>query len=437
MHDNVNVEDEVVGIARDLIRINTTNTGHHETSQGEREAADYVVDKLGEVGVETQIYESLPGRTNVVARLEGVDRSRPALLLHGHLDVVPAEADEWSVDPFAGEIKDGYLWGRGAVDMKDFDAMLIALIRHWKRNDIVPPRDLVFVFTADEEAGSIHGAWHLVREHPEIFNGVSEAVGEVGGFSMQINDDLRAYTVQTAEKGLDWMRLKAVGKPGHGSMVPDDNAVVRLARAVANVGEHRFPVEVTPAVQDFFDSIADHIGMRFDPEKPDEALAKIGPLARIVGATLRNTANPTRLDAGYKTNVIPSTAESVVDCRSLPGRSKELEETIRALIGEGIDIEYEVREPGVETTFDGPLVEAMAESIGHHDPGAITIPYMLSGGTDGKAFNSLGIRCFGFAPLQLPADLDFGALFHGIDERVPVDALQFGVQVMDRFVRRS
>ncbi|MFC4336169.1 M20/M25/M40 family metallo-hydrolase [Salininema proteolyticum] len=429
-------ESEVVTIARDLIRINSTNTGDDATSAGERAAAEYVAELLSEVGLEPEILESQPGRASVHARFEGSDSSRPALLLHGHLDVVPAQADEWSVDPFAGEIKDGYLWGRGAVDMKDFDAMVLALVRHWKRNGIVPPRDLVLVFTADEEAGGKKGAWFLAEKHPEIFEGVTDAIGEVGGFSIGLGGDLRAYTVQTAEKGLDWMRLRATGRPGHGSMVADDNAVVRLAKAVSNIGDHRFPVEITPAVRDFFDAVSEHLDVRLDPDRPEEALAKLGPMARLVGATLRNTANPTMLDAGYKTNVIPSSAEAVVDCRSLPGRSEELEAKIRELIGPGVEIEYEMREPGVETTFDGPIVDAMAESIRHLDPGAITVPYMLSGGTDGKAFNSLGIRCFGFAPLKLPADLDFTGLFHGIDERVPVEGLQFGVKVMDRFLKQ-
>ncbi len=430
-------QDEVVDIARDLIRIDTTNTGDNATAKGERAAAEYVAEKLAEVGLEAKIYESAPGRASVACRYPGADPSRGALLLHGHLDVVPAEASEWTVHPFGGEIKDGYLFGRGAVDMKDFDAMLLALVRDWKRQGKVPPRDLVLLFTADEEAGSDYGARFMVEQHPEVFEGVTEAVGEVGGFSMTLPNDLRVYVVQTAEKGLDWLRLRATGRPGHGSMLHDDNAVTRLTRAVANIGQHEFPVEMTPTVRQFLESVSELTGIEFDPNNPDETVAKLGPVARLIGATLRNTANPTRLNAGYKTNVIPSTAEAVLDCRSLPGRNDELEATLRRLAGEGIDFEYEIRQPGYETSFDGVLVDAMAEAIRQADPGAKTVPYMLSGGTDAKAFATLGIRCFGFAPLKLPADLDFTALFHGIDERVPLDALKFGVDVMDRFVSRS
>ena len=418
--------DEVVEIARDLIRIDTTNTGDPATSKGERAAAEYVAEKLAEVGLEPKIYESLPGRASVAARYPGADPARGALLLHGHLDVVPAEAGEWSVDPFAGEIADGYLWGRGAVDMKDFDAMLLAVVRGWRRAGKVPPRDLVLLFTADEEAGSTYGARFMVEQHPEVFEGVTEAVGEVGGFSVTLENDLRVYVVQTAEKGLDWLRLRASGRPGHGSMLHDDNAVTRLSRAVADIGRHEFPIEMTPTVRQFLESVSEMTGIEFDPDDPDATVAKLGPLARLVGATLRNTANPTRLNAGYKTNVIPSSAEAVLDCRSLPGRNDELEATLRELAGEGIEFDYEIRQPGIETSFDGPLVDAMAEAIRLSDPGARTVPYMLSGGTDAKAFASLGIRCFGFAPLKLPADLDFTALFHGIDERVPIEGLQFG-----------
>ncbi|HIW61711.1 MAG TPA: M20/M25/M40 family metallo-hydrolase [Candidatus Stackebrandtia excrementipullorum] len=429
--------DEVVDLCRDLIRINTTNTGDTTTSAGERAAAEYVAEKLSEVGLTPRIYESAQGRTSVVARYEGSDPSRPALLLHGHLDVVPADASEWSVDPFSGEIKDGYLWGRGAVDMKDFDAMLLAVVRQWKREGRVPPRDFVLMFLADEEAAGRYGAHFLVDEHPEEFEGVSEAVGEVGGFSVTINNDLRLYMIETAEKGLDWLRLTVSDRPGHGSMIHPDNAVTRLSEAVAKVGRHRFPIELTPTVRAFLDEVSEVLEIDVNMDDPEPVIAKLGPIARIIGATIRHTANPTGLTAGYKENVIPGKAEAVIDCRPLPGRSEEMLSQLREIIGEGIDIEHIHQQPGLETTFDGPLIDAMSESLRHFDSAARPVPYMLSGGTDAKAFQRLGIRCFGFAPLQLPADLDFSALFHGIDERVPVDALKFGARVLDRFLTNS
>lgn len=430
-------ENEVVDLCRDLIRIDTTNTGDSTTSAGERVAAEYVAGKLDEVGLRPTILESEPGRASVVARIAGADPGRGALLIHGHLDVVPADPAEWGVHPFSGEERDGYLWGRGAVDMKDMDAMTLALVRQWQREGRVPPRDVVVAFVADEEAGGRLGARWLVENHPDLFEGCTEAISEVGGFSVTIRDDLRLYLIQTAEKGLAWMRLTARRRPGHGSMVHDDNAVTALCEAVARVGQHRFPIVVTKAVREFLDAISEVLGVELDPDDIEGTLVKLGAIARIVGATLRNTANPTMLDAGYKANVIPSTASAVIDGRFLPGQEEEFTRQLDALIGEGIEREWVVKDQAVETTFDGPLVEAMAAALRAEDPAAAPVPYMMSGGTDAKAFERLGMRCFGFSPLLLPADLDFAALFHGIDERVPVEALRFGVRVLDRFLAAS
>ncbi|HEY0534186.1 MAG TPA: M20/M25/M40 family metallo-hydrolase [Actinoplanes sp.] len=428
---------EVVGICRDLLRIDTTNTGDQRTTVGERVAAEYVAEKLGEVGVPAEIYESAPKRANLVARIPGADRSRGALLMHGHLDVVPADAREWSVPPFAGEIKDGYLWGRGAIDMKDMDAMMLAVVRDWKRTGYVPPRDVVICYTADEEAGMEYGSQWLVQNHPDLFEGCTEAIGEVGGYSYTVSDDLRLYLVQTAEKGLDWLQLHATGRPGHGSFVHDDNAVTALAEAVAAVGRHRFPIVVTPTVRRFLLEVGDALGIEIDPDDPEIAVAKLGPIANLIGATIRNTANPTRLEAGYKDNVIPGKASATIDCRLLPGQEDNFLEELRGLIGPDIEIEHKHRQPPVETEFEGSLVGAMAAALRAEDPAARTIPYMMSGGTDAKAFATLGIRCFGFAPLRLPPDLNFSSLFHGIDERVPVEGLEFGVRVLDRLLRTS
>ncbi|GIJ20556.1 M20/M25/M40 family metallo-hydrolase [Micromonospora lutea] len=427
--------DEVVELCRDLLRIDTTNTGDNATSVGERGAAEYVAEKLTDVGITPVIHESAPGRANVVARIPGTDPSRGALLVHGHLDVVPADADEWSVHPFSGEVRDGYLWGRGAIDMKDFDAMVLAVVRDWQRTGVRPPRDIVLAFTADEEAGSEYGAHFLTTRHRDLFDGCTEAIGEVGGFSYTVDPSRRLYLIETAQKGIDWLRLHARGRPGHGSMLHDDNAVTALAEAVARIGRHRFPVVVTDTVRAFLEEVSEVLGIELDPDDPEAAIAKLGPIANIIGATIRNTANPTRLAAGYKDNVIPGRASATIDCRSLPGQSELLERQLRELIGPDIAIEYVQRQPALETTFDGELVAAMAAALRAEDPGARPVPYMLSGGTDAKAFAQLGIRCFGFAPLRLPADLNFSALFHGIDERVPVDGLQFGVRVLDRFLR--
>ena len=430
-------EAEVVDLCRDLIRIDTTNTGDNDTSAGERAAAEYVAGKLDEVGIAARIYESAPGRASLVARIAGTEPGRSALLVHGHLDVVPADPTEWSVHPFSGEVRDGYVWGRGAVDMKDFDAMALAVVRDWARTGTRPRRDIVLAFTADEEAGSDYGARFLASEHPAEFEGCTEAIGEVGGFSYSVSDDLRLYLIETAEKGIDWLRLHARGRPGHGSMVHDDNAVTALAEAVARVGRHRFPVVVTPTVHRFLAEVSELLGIELDPDDPEAAIAKIGPIAAIIGATIRNTANPTRLAAGYKDNVIPGRASATIDCRTLPGQAELFLEQLREVVGPDIEIEHVMRQPALETSFDGDLVGAMAAALRAEDAAARPVPYMLSGGTDAKAWQALGIRCFGFAPLRLPPDLNFAALFHGIDERVPVESLRFGIRVLDRFLRAA
>ncbi|MER6987753.1 M20/M25/M40 family metallo-hydrolase [Saccharopolyspora hirsuta] len=431
-------EEEVVGLASDLIRIDTTNTGDPETLVGERAAAEFVAGKLSEVGYEVTYVESgdHPGRGNVIARLPGADSSRGGLLVHGHLDVVPADPAEWSVHPFSGAVQDGYVWGRGAVDMKDMVAMSLAIARRFKRDGIVPPRDIVFAFLADEEAGSFHGAQWLVDHRPELFEGCTEAISEVGGFSVTLKDGVRAYLVQSAEKGIRWLKLRVRARAGHGSMVHDDNAVTRLSEAVAKLGNHRFPLVLTDSVQEFLAGVTEITGWDFPADDVEGAVAKLGNLSRMVGATLRDTANPTMLTAGYKHNVIPSVAEAAVDCRILPGREEAFDRELAELLGPDVEREW-VGLPPVETKFEGRIVDAMSASLIAEDPGAKALPYMMSGGTDAKSFSRLGMSCYGFAPLKLPADLDFSSLFHGVDERVPVDALQFGVRVLDRFIRSS
>ncbi|PWK79510.1 acetylornithine deacetylase/succinyl-diaminopimelate desuccinylase-like protein [Lentzea atacamensis] len=430
-------EDEAVTLVSELIRIDTTNTGDPATLVGERKAAEWVAEKLSEVGYETTYVESgAKGRGNVIARLVGADPGRGALLVHGHLDVVPADASEWSVHPFSGAVQDGYVWGRGAVDMKDMVGMTLALARHFKREGVVPPRDIVFAFLADEEAGGLFGAKWLVENRPELFEGVTEAISEVGGFSITLKDDVRAYLVETAEKGIRWLKLRVKGTAGHGSMIHHDNAVAKLAAAVTKLDQHKWPLIVRPSVREFLDGVSEITGLDFPDDDIEGSIGKLGALSRMIGATIRDTANPTMLSAGYKANVIPSTAEATVDCRILPGREEAFDRELAELLGPDVEREW-IGLPPVETTFDGALVDAMTASIIAEDPGARVLPYMLSGGTDAKSFQRLGIRNFGFSPLKLPPDLDFSGLFHGVDERVPVDALKFGVRVLDRFLRNS
>ncbi|MEV1022583.1 M20/M25/M40 family metallo-hydrolase [Streptomyces sp. NPDC050264] len=432
----VSGQDEVVDLCRELIQIDTSNYGDH-SGPGERKAAEYVAEKLAEVGLEPKIFESHPGRASTVARIEGEDRSRPALLIHGHTDVVPANAADWTHHPFSGEVADGCVWGRGAVDMKDMDAMTLAVVRDRLRTGRKPPRDIVLAFLADEEAGGTYGARHLVDHHPDLFEGVTEAISEVGGFSFTVNEQRRLYLVQTAEKGMHWMKLSVAGTAGHGSMIHRDNAITELSEAVARLGRHKFPVRVTKTTRAFLDELGDALGTELDPEDMESTLARLGGIAKLIGATLSNTANPTQLGAGYKVNVIPGEATAHVDGRFLPGHEDEFLADLDRLLGPQVKRQDVHADKAVETTFDGALVEAMKSSIVAEDPIGKAIPYMLSGGTDAKSFDDLGIRGFGFAPLQLPPELDFAGMFHGVDERVPVDGLKFGVRVLDRFIDAS
>ncbi|GAA2110585.1 M20/M25/M40 family metallo-hydrolase [Streptomyces synnematoformans] len=426
-------EGEVVDLCRELIRIDTSNYGDH-SGPGERAAAEYVAEKLAEVGLEPEVFEAHPGRASTVARIEGEDSSRPALLIHGHLDVVPANAADWTHDPFSGEVADGCVWGRGAVDMKDMDAMTLAVVRERLRTGRKPPRDVVLAFLADEEAGGLYGARHLVDTRPELFEGVTEAIGEVGGFSFTVNEDVRLYLIETAQKGMHWMRLTVDGTAGHGSMTNRDNAITELSEAVARLGRHEFPVRLTKSVRGFLDELGDALGVELDPEDMDATLARLGGIAKIIGATLRNTANPTMLGSGYKVNVIPGQATAHVDGRFLPGHEEEFLADLDRILGPRVTRSDVHADKALETTFDGALVEAMSTALKAEDPIARAVPYCLSGGTDAKSFDNLGIRCFGFAPLQLPPELDFAGMFHGVDERVPVAGLQFGVRVLDRFL---
>jgi acetylornithine deacetylase/succinyl-diaminopimelate desuccinylase-like protein len=424
--------DTVAGICSELIRIDTSNYGD-SSGPGERSAAEYVAARLSDAGLTPEIVESEPGRASVIARWAGQDSSRPGLLVHGHLDVVPAQASDWSADPFGGEVRGDCLWGRGAVDMKDFDAMVLALVGEWAATGRRPRRDVVLAFLADEEAGGRLGASWLVDNRPDLFEGCSEAISEVGGFSMTL-EGRRFYLLETAQKGIAWMRLVAAGTAGHGSMVAQDNAVAELCAAVARIGGHQWPVRMTATVRAFLEAVGEGIGVDLDPERPDEAVARLGHLSRMIGATLRNTANPTMLEAGYKVNVIPQGATAMVDGRPVPGYEREFLATIDELLGPKVRREMVWEDRGLENPPSGPLWDRMVDAVLAEDPGALVAPYCLSGGTDNKSFARLGIAGYGFAPLQLPPDLDFPALFHGVDERVPLEALRFGIRVLGRLL---
>ncbi|MEO5922126.1 MAG: M20/M25/M40 family metallo-hydrolase [Pseudolysinimonas sp.] len=424
--------EDTARIARDLIRFQTVNWGGGK-SNGETDAAEYIAAELTRLGLSPQLFESAPGRTSLVARVEGADPSRPALVLHGHLDVVPAMADDWSVDPFAGEIRDGMLWGRGAVDMKDMDAMILTALGDILGAGERPPRDIVVAFFADEENGGVYGSHWMIDNHPELFAGATEAISEVGGYSIDVGGT-RAYLLQTGEKALVWIKLTARGTTAHGSRVIPDNAVTKLARAVLAIGELEWPLHLTSTTTALLAELRAMLGPDFS-EDPTAIVDATGTAAGFLRATLRVTSNPTAIDAGYKHNVIPDRAEALIDLRPFAGQEDEVLARIRDVIGDEIELTVVHHDIGLEVPFEGTLVDEMVAALGRHDPGAPVLPYLMSGGTDNKALSKLGITGYGFAPLQLTPDLDFPAMFHGIDERVPLSALSFGRAVLGDLLR--
>ena len=429
------LESETIRICQELIRIPSINFG--EGRGDEKAAAEYVVAELARVGIASQIYESAPNRCNVIAHLESLNPDRPGLVVHGHLDVVPAMAEEWSIDPFGGILKDGFIWGRGAVDMKNMDAMILAVVCQWARIGYKPPRTITLAFFADEEAGSSYGSRWMVAEHPDAFKGCTEAISEVGGFSVTLPNAKRFYFVETAEKGIHWMRLVANGRAGHGSVINEENAVTRISEAVAKIGNYDWPQRYTATVKRLFETVAKASGKPFDLKDLRPLLSEFGNTSRMIGATLQNTANPSMLSAGYKENVIPGEATAVVDGRFLPGYEDEMNATIQEIVGSEIRIETIVTDIALEVPFEGDLVEAMCAALVKYDPDGIPVPFTMSGGTDNKALSKIGIIGYGFSPLKLDPELDFMALFHGVDERVPVDGLRFGVNVLKDLLENS
>ncbi|MGD3111276.1 M20/M25/M40 family metallo-hydrolase [Streptomyces sp. YGL11-2] len=429
--------DEVVRFTSDLIRIDTSNAG--DGACRERPAAEYVAERLADVGIEPVLLERSKGRTNVVARIEGTEPSADALLVHGHLDVVPAVPGDWRVHPFSGEVRDGVVWGRGAVDMKNMDAMMLAAVRLWARGGVRPRRDIVLAFTADEEASAEDGSGFLADHHADLFEGCTEGISESGAFTFHAGGGMRIYPIAAGERGTAWLKLTAHGRAGHGSKINHANAVSRLASAVSRIGEHEWPVRLTPTVRAALRALAALHAVDVDVESPacdvDALLSKLGPSAKLVAPTVRNSANPTMLTAGYKVNVIPGSAVAYVDGRVVPGGEAEFRTTMDALTGPDVTWDYHHGEVALQAPVDSPTFAAMRASVERFDPQGRVVPYCMSGGTDAKQFSRLGIVGYGFSPLKLPEGFDYQALFHGVDERVPIEGLHFGVRVLDDFLR--
>lgn len=434
--------DEAVADLQALLRIPTVNPPGDEGP-----AADWVQARLAADGIESERCDD-GSRPNVVARLPGDGSGGGPLLLAGHLDVVPVEREHWSEDPFGGVIRDGYLYGRGAIDMKNMVVMCMAMLRFARRGGLVPRRDIVFAAVADEEEGCTHGSRFLVEHHAEKVE-AEYMIGEVGGFSQDIGDK-RYYPIQVAEKGMCRIRLTAHGDPGHGSIPHRHNALVRLGQALLLLGECRLPVHMTGTVAETLRIMRETQGA---PTRQvlallgrrgvtDIVLDRVLPdrqLANVFSAWLTNTVSPTMLDAGVKANAIPSSASAILDGRLIPGQTfDDLLREIRSIIGEGYTLEVIMGFPGREYPTDDPLFRAICENIQRHDPGAIPLPVITPGFTDGQFFGRAGARCYGYSPVRFPREdgIVFSRLFHGHDERIHVDGFRWGLRALWDLVYR-
>ncbi|WP_235934135.1 M20/M25/M40 family metallo-hydrolase [Agromyces humi] len=430
---------DVAQLCARLIRFDTTNHGGGR-SVGEHRIAAWIAEVLRDAGYAAEVIGPRPERANVVVRVPGSDPALPALLVHGHLDVVPAEPADWTVDPFAGEIRDGYVWGRGATDMKDMVAMMVACLLDWARQGRRPRRDVVFAFVADEEDTGAEGALWLVDHRPDLFAGVEAGISESGGAPVEVRHadghTVRLYPVATAERGTMHVRLRAEGTAGHGSRPTDDNPVAAVAEAVQRFGRHEWPMHLSTTVRAFLLQASDAVGHPADLETEagvTAALSALGGAAEFARHTIRATSTPTMLQAGYKVNVIPSAAAAEIDVRCPPGYETGMAERLTELAG-GVALEFTSFQPPVEAPVDGHWFDAIRGAIQRSDAAAVVVPFCMGGGTDAKAFARLGIDGYGFSPLGPDPEGRQPSGAHGVDERVPVAALEEGRRILDDFL---
>ena len=447
---------ECVEHLRALIRIPSVNppgvadgAAGRDSTGGETAAAAYCAEVLSSAGIAADVLEPTAGRGSCFARLPAtVGDPEPPIVLLSHIDVVPVDPESWSHDPFGGELIDGEIWGRGAVDMKDMVAMELSVMLALAGSDEARRRDVIFAAVADEEAGGLFGALHWVRTRPDLFadalgRPAAAALNEVGGYSMTVGGR-RVYGIQVAEKGIAWTRMTSTGTTGHGSMPHPDNAAVKLAEAVTRLAAATQPMRLTPVVDAFLAALG--LGAVADRVRAGDeagALATLDAavadpvLRRSLLAMLRDTVTPNMIHAGKKMNVIPGSGEAEIDVRTLPGTDQEaLLAEMQATVGELARVEPVLLMPPTEAPSDAPIVDLMRSALHEADPDALAAPMMITPGTDAKALALLGIPTYGFAPLQLAPDMPFLALFHGHDERVPVSALRFGLPVLHEVVSR-
>lgn len=430
------LHDRPIDLLRELVRFDTTNPPGNE-----RACLEWVADVLDEYGIDSELYAADPDRPNLYARIPGGEA--PALMCYGHVDVVPANADAWQHGPFEGALADDCVWGRGALDMKGGVAMFLSAYLRAAVADDEPAGDLVFCLVSDEEGGGDEGAAFLVEEYPHLFDDVEYALGEFGGFSMDLAGE-RFYPIQIAEKAVCWLDVTFSGQGGHGSMPHEGGALAKMARSIAALDGVRLPVHVTPEAEAMIEGVADglepptseYVRGLLDPDRTDEILDELGDEAETFDAILHNTANVTAVDCDGKENVVPGRARMTIDCRLVPGQTPDdVIAELREYVHE--DAEFEVRrfEPAPERADLG-LFETLAAVLEDADPSGSAIPMLLTGGTDGRHFAKVGVQSYGFTPMRLPESFEFMSYVHAADERIPVEALEFGADAVYEAVRR-
>lgn len=432
------IHERPVDLLSELIRFDTTNPPGDE-----RACVEWIADRLADYGVDSETYAMDPDRPNLLARLEGGDA--PALLLYGHVDVVPTTGQDWTHPPFSGVVEDGYVWGRGALDMKGGVTMMLSAFLRAAAEDVDLAGDLLLCIVSDEEGGGDHGAAFLAEEHPEVFEGVEYAIGEFGGFAAEIAGE-RFYPIQVNEKQVCWLRATFRGEGGHGSRPREKSAMTDMARAVTAVSENRLPVRIIPAVEEMIEAIAaelpPEVGEQFrgllDPERTDEVLDALGEDGELFDALLHDTANPTVVRGGDKENVIPSEVSLTLDCRLLPGQGRsDIEAELREVIPDDVDVEFEtIRHEPFPAETDQGLFPLLSDVLSDADPEGTAIPFVLGGATDGRHLARVGVQSYGFTPLNVPPDFDFWSLAHAADERMPIECLEFGAEAMYEAVTR-
>jgi len=431
------IYDRPAELLQRLIRFDTTNPPGNEA-----ECISFINGLLAEAGIKTTILGKTPERPNLIARLPGMGNA-PPLLLYGHIDVVTTENQQWQHPPFAGEVSDGFVWGRGALDMKGGVAMMLAAFLRAKGDALKLPGDVVLAIVSDEEAGGDFGSRYLVENHPKLFEGIKYAIGEFGGFTFYVGKQ-RFYPIMIAEKQLCWLNMTVRGTGGHGAIPVRGGAMAKLSQVLRRLDKKRLPVHITPAARLMFDAVASAsggvkklvLGQLTNPLFTNMVLDAMGEHSRPFDPLLHNTVSPTVLHGSSKINVIPSEVSIGLDGRLLPGYSPDdLISELTGIVGHDVEIEVIRYDPGPAEPDMG-LFDLLADILRQADPDGIPVPFLMSGVTDARFFARLGIQTYGFVPMQLPRDFDFIQVIHGVDERIPVEAIGFGANAIYQLLRR-